>query len=177
MKEYLTSAIVLNVRPHKEYDRRVELYTKDFGLLKAKVIGGRKILSKLSPHLDVGNLIKVRFVQKTQFTLVDALEENKFSSLKKDERKAVLFFRLLFLIRSLVPEAVPDSPFWYFFLRSLREGRIDFKTFLKLLGYNPALAECDNCRSKNPAYFQVLLQTFLCGNCSFRFPSVELLFI
>ena len=177
MKEHLTSAIVLNVKPYKEYDRRVELYTKDFGLLKVKVIGGRKILSKLSPHLDVGSLIRARFVQKSQFTLVDALEENKFPNLKKDAKKAVLVFRLLFLIRSLVPEAVPDSPFWHFFLRSLREGRIDLKIFLKLLGYNPTLAECDHCRSRNPAYFHVLSQIFLCGSCSFRFPSVELLFI
>ncbi len=167
----------MNVRPHGEQDRLVHLYTKDFGLLKVKVVGGRKILSKLSPHLDVGNLIKARFVQKTQFTLVDALEENKFSNLKKDPGKAILVFRLLFLIRSVVPEAVPDPAFWHFFLRSLREGRLDLKMFLKLLGYNPALAECDNCGGGNPAYFHVSSQIFLCGNCGFRFPSGELLFI
>ncbi len=177
MREYLTEAIVLNVRPYKECDRLVELYTKELGLLKIRVVGGRKILSKLSPHLDTGNLIKAKFIQKARFTLVDALTENRFSGLKKDAKKAVFVFQLLFLVRSLVPEAVPDAPLWHFFLRSLREGRMDFKNFLKLLGYNPMLAECDNCHDKNVNCFQISAQTFFCGSCSSRFAPIELLFI
>lgn len=177
MKEYLTDAVVLNLKSYREHDRFVDLYTKNFGRLGIKVPAGRKILSKLSQHLDIGNFIKAKFVQKSQLTLVDALAEKKFRFLKNDIARTALFFRLLFLIRTITPEAVPDLPFWHFLLRSLHEEKLDPKNFLKLLGYSPALAECDNCRSREINSFYVSAQIFLCRRCGLNFPANELICI
>ena len=77
--EYCTEAIVLGRRENgPSYNRFVDLYTKELGLLEARVVGGRRITSKLSPHLDFGNLALLRLVSKNQFTVDDALTEERF---------------------------------------------------------------------------------------------------
>ena len=78
MVEYLTQAIVLDSRPQKENDRTVDIYTKNFGRLRVRVIGGRRILSKLAPHLDIFNLVTVRLVEKNQITVTDVLTDERF---------------------------------------------------------------------------------------------------
>ncbi len=168
---------MLNVRPYKEHDRFVNIYTKDFGRLEAKVTGGRKILSKLSPHLDPGNLVRVRIVGKAQFTLADALAEAKFSNSKNSLFKNASILKLLFLIRSVVPESVPDLPLWHFLLRSLSGYKFDFRNLLRLLGYNPIMAECDFCGNKNINHFYIQEQSFLCEKCSLKLTPGELIFI
>ena len=177
MKEYVTEALVLGLKPYREQDKLADFYTKDLGRLEARVIGGRKMVSKLSPHLDIFNLVTVRLIQKNQFTVTDVIAEERFCFLRGNFKKFALAFKLLFFIRTLIPFLMPDLQLWHSFLRTFKGGYLDFKNFLKILGYDPLLANCQICPEKKIEYFHVPSQSFLCKSCGFKFVSNELLFI
>jgi DNA repair protein RecO len=177
MKEYLTDALVLGLRNYRENDKLVDLYSKDFGRLKMRVIGGRRILSKLSPHLDIFNLVTIRLVQKNRITLADVVTKNRFALWRGDLRKIALGLKLFFLVRSVVPEAIPDLSLWHHLLRDLKKGSIDFKGVLRLLGYDPRFAQCGNCFEKEIYSFDARNQIFLCQKCHFRFDNKNLIYL
>lgn len=158
MREYFTEAVVLGLKPSGLSDRIVNLYTRDFGRLEARVIGGRKIISKLSPHLGEGNLIEARLVEKGRFILADALQKKHFG-------KNAAVFESLFLLKSLLPELVPDLRLWHSFLRGLEKTDLDKKILLKLLGYNILFARCENCGNRQIGYFSITDQAFFCRRC------------
>ncbi len=164
MREYFTEAVVLGQKTAGLEDRIVNLYTRDFGRLEARVVGGRKLTSKLSPHLEEGNLIETRLVEKNKFILADVLQKKRFG-------KSPAVFEILFLLKSLLPELVPDLRLWHGFLRGLEKANLDKKTFLKLLGYDVLFARCENCGSRKVGYFSVTDQVFLCRQCFNGLPT------
>jgi len=161
MREYFTPAIVLASRPAGESDRLVDLYTKDLGRLGARVVGGLKMNSKLSPHLDVGNLVDVRLVYKNQFTVTDVLSRSRF--------RGAGFWRVLSSLKSLFPEQNPDLRLWHEVLHGFKNRKVKMRNILKILGYDPLLAECVSCGGRSVAYFYPKDQSFLCLRCSQRF--------
>ncbi|MBI4034197.1 MAG: recombination protein O N-terminal domain-containing protein [Candidatus Brennerbacteria bacterium] len=158
MREYFAEAVVLGLKPSGAQDRIVNLYTKDLGRLTARVVGGRKITSKLSPHLEQGNLVEARLVEKSRFVLADAVLKKRFG-------RSSAVFEALFLLNSLLPELVPDLRLWHGLLRGLEKGKPDKKIFLKLMGYNTLLAKCENCGRAPVDYFRTADQIFLCRSC------------
>ena len=164
MREYFTEAVVLESGPAGSQDRFVDLYTREFGRLRAKVVGGRKITSKLSPHLEKGNLVEVRLVEKNRFTVADVISKKRFG-------KNLAVFEVLFLLKSLLPELVSDLRLWHGLLHGLRQANPDKKVFLKLLGYNSIFAVCDSCGAGKVKYFSAGDQVFLCEKCSSRIRS------
>lgn len=177
MKEYFTEAIVLGARPIREHDRMVDLYTKSLGKVSVKVHGGRKILSKLSPHLDVLNLVKARLIQKKQFTLADVITEDRFSLIRENSKRFSLGLNLLFLLKSVLPDHSPDLAFWHHLSRALKKGSINGEFFLKLLGYDPFLADCEVCREKDIRFFNLKNQSFFCLRCGLKFKEKEVIFL
>ncbi len=177
MREYFTEAIVLGARPYKEYDKLVDLYTKDFGRVTAKVTGGRRVTSKLSPHLDAVNLVDIRLIQKNRFIVADVMIKERFRFLREDVKKNSSVLKLMFLLKSLVPELAPDLQFWHYLIRSFKEAKFSTRFFLKLLGYNPLLASCGSCYVKEVSHFSLVDQSFLCQRCFSKFqPSLNKLF-
>ena len=179
MKEYLTEALVLNVRPAKEQDRSVDFYTKDLGRVRARVIGGRKIVSKLSPHLDVLNLVKVRLINKNRLTVTDVLSYDRFADLRKNVGIYSHALELLFLLRSLVPEGEPDLRLWHYLVSALKHQRLSRRDLFNVLGYNPLFSNCSNCNLKRVDYFTFSEQSFLCSPCrdKFYFNRSDLIYI
>ncbi|MCL4400132.1 DNA repair protein RecO [Patescibacteria group bacterium] len=177
MSEYVTRAIVLGVRSSKEHDKIFDLYTESFGRVKVRAPGGKKILSKLSPHLDVMNLALVKIVEKNNLTLVDALSEDDFKKSKSDR----IFFRSILeigeLLKRICPEAVPDNDLWFLLLRSLKEGKVSLADFLIRLGYDVKHASCEICGSKDVDIFGSESQTFFCRNCSLKTNENNLLYL
>ena len=163
MMEYLTQAVVLGIRPHKESDRVVDLYTRDFGRLESNVVGGRKILSKLSPHLDLFNVITVRLAEKNRIILTDALTDESFRKNRRDPKFYPSAFRILSLVRALTPKGVPDLHLWHLIIKSLVSADGNIKTFLKVLGYDPREAECDICAGKPATFFARKTNRFSAG--------------
>lgn len=152
------------------YNRFADLYTKELGFVEARVVGGRRITSKLSPHLDFGNLSFVRLVHKNQFTVADALTEERFFSGGLNIEAFERFSRLVFLFRELLPRLVPDARVWEALLWGLRRGEVNCRMFLSLLGYG-AHAECGHCGRSQSHVFFVPDQHFLCESCSRGAPS------
>lgn len=175
MKEYLTEAIILGVKPRKEHDLVADLYTKDLGRLRAKVASGHRFLSKFSPHLNVLNLVTVRLAKKGGFIITDVLAQSA-PEIKKRIRSYELGLELIFLTKSIVPELNPDLNLWYSLSRAIKEGRVKLGNFLKILGYDSLSARCEICGLKNVTAFSLADQNFLCSDCRVKFPRNKLLY-
>ncbi|MHB9019658.1 MAG: DNA repair protein RecO [Minisyncoccota bacterium] len=160
MLEYVTEAIVLDKIDLGELDSKVYLFTKDFGKITAKIKSGRKIISKLASHTEPLNLIVVRIVDKNSPQLIDALISKKGISGK-------MFFKIASLIKNIAPESQPDLNLWDFLIslidRGAKEG--DFVHTLKILGFDPMHAKCNNCLKGSPDFFSVKDLVFYCKNC------------
>lgn len=160
MLEYVTEAVILDKVDLGEQDLRVHLFTKDFGKITAKVKSGKKITSKLAAHTEPLNLAIVRIVDKNSPQLIDALSVKKGVSGK-------IAFKTLSLIRDISPESQPEPELWDFLMdlinREAEEN--DFSTALRILGFDPLHAKCDNCLRGLPDLFSVRDLTFYCKNC------------
>ncbi len=177
MREYVTPAIVLGIRPVGEQDRVADLFTKDLGRLRARVVGGRKLLSKFAPHLTVLALVTVRLVRKHHFTVADAAADQL---VRRPARAVVTQRRALemaFLLRSVLPEMNPDVRLWYYVRYALTESAVRMSSVLKLLGYDPFHARCEHCGGSPVTNFSVGDQSFLCARCGVKVPPGEVLLI
>lgn len=178
MTEYCTEAVVLGIRGQGERDRVVDLYTKDLGRVEARVVGGRKLNSKLSPHLDLGGRVLARLVFKNQFTVTDVLQEAPMV-LQDGVRKssAPVFLKILYLLKKTTPLCLPDFNIWHRLAEcAMRSGgSAEVKIFLKMLGYDARLSECDNCGSVKTTAFHFERQVFVCNGCARKIAPGELL--
>lgn len=175
MKEYVTEGIVLYQKPLREFDRMCDVYTKHLGRIEARVVGGRKILSKFASHLDSLNLVRLRLVEKNQLTITDAVTENRFVSLRRDGERHASVIRLFSFLRTMLPFRVPDARLWHFLLHGIREGTIDGVCVLRALGYDPSFAHCIRCGKKNIACFSAEESAFLCSWCAAKTPEQSIL--
>lgn len=164
MQEFVTDAVVLNSNKYLNGDRGVDLFTRDNGRIQARVKSGFKTISKLSPHLDVMNLVTVRLVKKTNFKVTDALLKDRFAGKRNDLEQFSEALDLIFLIRLLVPPMLPDKELWRFFITGLRESIFNRKMFLRALGYDPEFASCHFCE-RDVKFFFAPDQFFICQRC------------
>ncbi len=171
MQEVVTEAIVLDIRSFSSLDRQVDLLTKDLGRIKAHVKSGSKPKSKLSPHLDKLNLVDVRLFEKNRFTVTDVLTKSRFPNIRNNTKLFSKALDILFLIQNTFPEEMTDLKLWHYLLESLSKGKIENKTFLKILGFNPRLAPCFKCDKKKKNDFFVPDQIFVCKSCSDKIPN------
>ncbi len=165
MKELTTKALVLNIRPAKHMNRSVSLFTEELGKIDARVIGGLKSTSKLTPHLNPGNIATIRVAIKNQHTITDALEEESLFKVNKGQmwQKKVLDF--LFLLDKVSPHEEPDLRLWQEINQSLKQKEIHHKIILQILGYDASLASCSSCGKKEVSYFRVTDHTMTCKEC------------
>jgi recombinational DNA repair protein (RecF pathway) len=160
MLEYVTEAIVLDKVDLGELDSRVYLFTKDYGKITAKIKSGRKIISKLASHTEPLNLITVRIIDKNSPQLIDAL-------ISKKGIPGKTFFKIASLIKNIAPESQPDSNLWELLFSFIDKGAEtgDFVSALKILGFDPTHAKCNNCLKGSPDFFSVKDLIFYCKNC------------
>lgn len=176
MKEFFTEAIVLGAEAVNEQDRLIDFYTKDFGRLKAKAVSGRKILSKLSPHLEPLNFVFLRLIRKNGFIIADAVTADRLADLRSVPVKLAAALWLLAAMRQILFAAAPDRRLWFWLRRSLQSGRIDYRQFLKLAGFDPVLGRCENCGSARVGCFAFRDQSFLCSPCRSKFSVNEVIY-
>lgn len=151
VKEYSSIALVLVKQESGELDLKVSLFTQQFGKLIVKAKSGRKITSKLSGHLEPGNFVKARIIEKRGFQIVDAVKMSKSN---------IHPYRL-YLIDKLLVEAEPDFRIWSL----LQKRRIDWKKLIKFLGWEVKNAKCFLCNTSQVGYFEINLQEFICPSC------------
>ena len=152
MKEICTPALVLNKEPLHDSDCRVTLFSRDLGKIYAKVKSGRRLTSKLAPHLEPLSLVTVRLVGKNGFQVTDAL---KFASLPLSQLKIAR------LLDAVLTEGGNDHKLW----SALLGGKLGFTEVLALLGLDPKFASCENCGAA-PEYFSAKSSSYSCRKCA-----------
>jgi recombinational DNA repair protein (RecF pathway) len=162
MQEYVSRAVVLHSEPKGEADHRVSLFTKRFGKINAKAKSTRKITSKLAAHLQPGNVVEARIVYVGGHQVVDALKNAK---LAVDPNTLLLLNRLL-------ADHEPESEIW----SHITSEAWSWRNILRILGWDPAHAECRICR-KGPELFRVRDQEFFCKKCAFKARPDEVIYL
>ncbi|OGY99392.1 MAG: hypothetical protein A2945_00865 [Candidatus Liptonbacteria bacterium RIFCSPLOWO2_01_FULL_52_25] len=194
MQEYVSEAVVLDKMPQGDLDNRFFLFTKRFGKLVAKAKSGRKITSKLSPHLEPGNVSFVRLIEKNGLQVGDALKTARIGAEPPQ----------LAALNALLSEFDPDERLW----RAITAGTWNWAHILKILGWDPAGASCwnmlrseadDRAKSEEvlkpagrmyeipsaagrmcdgaPRAFHLTSQNFFCGSCSSKLDRKEVILI
>src|SRR3990167_2085217 len=173
MQEYLSEAVVLDSFPNGNLDARFIFLTKRFGKLTGKAKSARKITSKLSGHLQPGNLVQVRMIKKNGIQVVDALKKSRLRSLSYggQARNSLSLAELRFL-GELLAEAEPEFTIW----EMLVTRRFSWNTALKTLGWDPDFASCAMCASKIEA-FHPRTQEFFCKNCASKLRPDEVIYL
>lgn len=162
MLEYVSEAVVLQREPNRDLDSRLSLFTKRFGKLVAKARSVRKITSKLSGHLQPGNVVHVRLVEKNGLQVVDALKESRLK----------LAPGSLYFLDRLLAEAEPDLRIWNALFEELEWRRI-----LTVLGWDPNHATCSLCERAGPKGFHIETQEFFCTICASNLHPDRVLYI
>lgn len=158
MTEYITEAIVIDKETRGEADTRVFFYTERLGLIGANAKSARKVTSKLASHLEPLNLVLVRLIEKNNFQIADAL---KISAFPKTKSVVTLFQ----FIKAFFVHSEPDPVLWSLFKESIEsEKSIVTESMLRILGFDPALAQCHTCDGNSPRYFSTA-GYFVCHNC------------
>lgn len=164
MFEYFDEGIILKKEPVGEADYRIHLYAKNLGKLNVKAKSAQKITSKLSAHLEPGNLIQARLIEKNGLQIIEALKISRLPAKISDLEK----------LDSLLAENQPDEALW----EKLTGENIGWRGILKILGWDPDEAVCSSCHKKEINFFSVGSLNFLCSNCSLNFnPSEWLQFV
>ncbi len=148
MHEPVTRALVLARYPQGEADLRVSLFAEELGRLHATVVSGRKITSRLGPHLLEGSVVSVRLIEQRDIRVGDALT---IKESVRDLGECLLLDRLL-------PEHVSEPEVW----RIATASRMDWSAALVALGWDPRHASCTAC-GRAAAAFIVRNQEFLCA--------------
>ncbi len=120
--EIKVKGVVLRKKRLKEKDLQVILFTEEQGKILAFAKGVQKITSRRLSHLDTGNLIKARVIQKGDFYyLSETSLISGFSSIKENLRKISDFFFVLKIIEKLSPEGQKDKLLFQLLLKTIKE--------------------------------------------------------
>lgn len=161
MIEHYTEALVLGRRPQGEFDELVTLYTKDLGKVEAFLKSSRRPLSKLSPHLLLGNLVQVRLVEKNRLQLADVLGERAKSDLS-------VLLNFLDFLDQIIPWGEPDQSLWRLIKEAISLSELNEETYEKVLstlGFGGEGAVCSRCGRNQIVYFVMPDVIFLCESC------------
>lgn len=163
MYEYTGEAIVLDREDLGDFDARITLFSEHSGKLTGKAKSIRKITSKLSAHLEPGNIVRIRAVEQRGLQVVDALKICKSGIPLAD----------IVRIAAVLPEGEPDPDLW----RIFTSDNFSWPSLLSLLGWHPQHANCGICGLRTDLSFHIGSQTFFCKKCAFRLPQNEIIFI
>lgn len=170
MTDFVIEALVLDRRTLGECDTLVDLYSRELGKITARAKSARRITSKLGPYLEPLNLIKARVLGRggslglptpdpARFQLADALGVAKFPRTAEN-------LRFLALTNALIAASDPDPRLFLTLFEVLSgEHSHPCAELLRVLGYDPAHAECARC-GKAPEYFALDDLAFYCGTCA-----------
>jgi len=163
VQEYVGEAIILNKESLGDLDGRYSFFTERMGKVIGKTKSSRKITSKLAPHLEPGNLARVRYIDRNGTQIVDAL---KIERLRHGVNELHILSRLL-------PEALPEPSLW----EMLRTGSFSWPLALEILGWDPREAQCIRCDAAKPPYFHLRRQEFFCNACASKLRNDEVILV
>ena len=184
-KTYKTEGIILRRRDWRESDSLFDIYTRDYGKVRAVAIGAKKIKSKLSGHLATPGVLDLMLVHGRRLDRVaSATVERRFSF------ESIAVWNYYNLILELIDfgnlESVPDPEFWDFLNKTIRRlelARNDDERqilvyafclkFFDILGYRPEFSVCAECGKPLTAkiFFGLSNNGTICSDCEVvKFP-------
>ena len=125
----------------------VRILTKEFGKMDALAKGARKTASKLNPHLDILNHIRMQFVKNGERipTLMDAEIIAKYDDWFSDADKLSIMGRVLQVIDMVILPGAKDEKLFFMLLDFFRKAEdeksaVDFlRSFFVHEGYGGTL--------------------------------------
>lgn len=163
MQEYVSDAVVLSKESRGDLDHTVSLFTRYHGKMRVKSKSTKKITSKLSAHLEPGNVARIRIVEVGGLQVVDALKMGKVAGDHID----------LHYLDRILEEGQPDHDIWM----ALFKPKFDWRHMLRILGWDPEETTCVRCVSKKPTSFYMRNQEFFCDTCSLKLSRNELVYL
>lgn len=112
MLEYETKAIVLAKKTAGETDGRIALYTEELGKVDAIAKGLKKIIAKLSHHLEPLNLVQCSIVSANNKHLTSALTINSFLNIRKNEAALFVALKNVEILNQAFSMPEPDKILW-----------------------------------------------------------------
>jgi DNA repair protein RecO (recombination protein O) len=184
-KTYKTEGVILRRRDWRESDSLFDIYTRDYGKVRAVAIGAKKIKSKLSGHLATPGVIDLMLVHGRRLDRVaSATVERRFSF---DSIAVWNYYNLILeIIDSGNLEALPDLEFWGFLNKTI--GRLELARndderqilvyafclkFFERLGYRPEFLVCAECGKSlgSKIFFSLSNNGTICDDCEVtKFP-------
>lgn len=114
---YQTKGFIIKKKDFREDDEIITVYTKEFGKIDLLSRGAKKILAKLTPFLQLFNLVNLEFVEGKNFKTVTAAENiSNFNEEKKNLFKLEILEKTSQLIDKLVAAPQKDEELWEFLL-------------------------------------------------------------
>jgi len=105
MRNFRTEGIIIKRKNFGEADRILTVMTRDYGKLKIKATGVRKITSRRAAHIELLNHTILHLYKGNIFaTLTEAKMLDDFSEIKENFNKVGLAYHLCELVDGLCPE-------------------------------------------------------------------------
>ncbi len=143
MRNFRTEGIIIKRRDYGEADRIITVLTRDYGKLKIKASGVRKITSRRAAHIELLNHTVLHLYKGTTFaTLTEAKMIDDFSAIKEDFNKVGLAYHLCELIDGLCPENQENRNVFELLQGKLRE--LSTQEEVATVQYEYATAEIDD---------------------------------
>jgi hypothetical protein len=122
MRNFRTEGIVIKRYDFGEADRILTVMTRDYGKLKIKAAGVRKITSRRGAHIELLNhTILHLYKGKSMSVLTEAKMLDDFSQVKKDFNKVGLAYHFCELVDGLCPENQENSKVFSLLQKTLEE--------------------------------------------------------
>jgi len=107
---FQTEGIILKAEDLKEADRLYTVLTRDFGKLRLRAQGVKKINSKLAGHLDPIALVNLFVAQARGFSKIGGAQiKESYPAIKKDLNKLTAVNSCLMIIDDLILEEQKDE--------------------------------------------------------------------
>ncbi len=159
MQEHVTKAFVLDVEPVNEADLRVHLFTQELGRVVALAKSARKPSGKLAAHLQPLSIATVRIVERKGMQVVDSLTDERAVSLGAREVQELV--SVANLLKQMTDVYHPDPELW----QLIEKQKLASAATLRILGFDPAHAQCATCGAGKPKHFLIRNTSYSCTSC------------
>lgn len=143
MRNFRTEGIIIKRKDFGEADRILTVMTRDYGKLKIKATGVRKITSRRAAHIELLNHTVLHLYKGNTFSiLTEAKMLDDFSAIKENFNKVGFAYHLCELVDGLCPENQENRNVFDLLQKTLSE--LSGQTDVPLPQYEYATAEIDD---------------------------------
>jgi len=134
MKQYKTQGIILKRQNFMETDKLLTIYSYDFGQIKVIAKGVRKILSKLSGHLELFYLTNFVITEGKNIDIITSAQmKERFANIRNAKNTIYAAYYIAELIYKATPEKYQNKNIFNLLVEVL--NKINEKNYLKIINY------------------------------------------